>query len=214
MLGLLALLAASLGGCGLMSAGSPRPAAAPRPPASHPPASRAPAARPSAAAARAAGARAPGASRSPAVAATRRTHELPTPAPAPRISGGWRTPDGAVRGFAAVYVNWTAATVAARLRALAAASVGQARAELTSEAAEVARDRELHAGGVTNSGVVEAVARLPGTSSRYAVVTRERTGALDSEAYRGLAAAWHVSVATVRRLGDGLWVLSGWQPEN
>jgi hypothetical protein len=207
--GLLGLLAVGLGGCGLLPGSPARPAASAR-------SSTAAQARTVAAS----GVTAPGArsarvrTASAAVAATRRTHELPTPAPTPHVSGGWRTPPAAVRAFAEVYVNWTAVTVAGRLRALAAASVGQARAELTTEAAEVAGDRELHAGQVTNSGVVEAVARLPGSPSGYAVVTRERTGALDSTAYRGLAAAWHVSLATVRRLPDGLWVLSGWQPEN
>jgi hypothetical protein len=67
---------------------------------------------------------------------------------------------------------------------------------------------------VANSGTVEAVAPVRGRPHVYAVVTRERTSAARGGAYRGLAPAWHVSVATVTRLPDGLWVLSGWQPEN
>jgi hypothetical protein len=152
-----------------------------------------------------------------AIAHTRVTHELPTPAPpAGRepVTGGWRSPVGAVSAFAVTYVNWTAATVAARLRSLSLASVGQARAVTARASAEVARDRELHEGAVANSGTVEAVAPVSRRPRAYAVVTRERTTAAHDGAYRGLAPAWHVSVATVTRLPDGLWVLSGWQPEN
>jgi hypothetical protein len=152
-----------------------------------------------------------------AIARTRVSHELPTPAPpAGRepVTGGWRSPVSAVSAFAVTYVNWTAATVAARLRSLSLASVGQARAVTARAAAEVARDRELHEGAIANSGTVEAVAPVSGRPRAYAVVTRERTTAAHDRAYRGLAPAWHVSVATVTRLPDGLWVLSGWQPEN
>jgi hypothetical protein len=152
-----------------------------------------------------------------AIARTRVTHELPTPAPPDgreSVTGGWRTPAAAVSAFAVTYVNWTAATVAVRLRSLSRASVGQARAVTARAAAEVARDRELHEGAVANSGTVEAVAAVSGRPRAYAVVTRERTTAAHDGAYRGLAPAWHVSVATVIRQPDGLWVLSGWQPEN
>jgi hypothetical protein len=130
------------------------------------------------------------------------------------VAGGWRTPTGAVSAFATTYVNWTAATVAARLRGLSQASVGQARAVTARAAAEVASDRELHEGGLANDGTVESVAPEPGRPNAYVVVTRERTTAARGQAYRGLAPAWHVSLATVTRLPNGLWVLSGWQPEN
>jgi hypothetical protein len=156
-----------------------------------------------------------------AIARAGRTHELPTPAGPVPVTGGWRTPSGAVSAFASEYINWTAATVGSRLRALARASLGQARAEMRSEAQEVGRDRELRAGEITNSGTVESVAALAardgapaGEPREYTVVTRERTSAARDDAYRGLVAEWHVSVATVTRLSDGLWVVSGWQPES
>jgi hypothetical protein len=149
-----------------------------------------------------------------AIARARRTHELPTPTGTVHVDGGWRTPSAAVSAFASVYVNWTAATVGSRLRALARASVGQARAEMTIEADEVGRDRELHAGEIANTGAVETVAAIAGDSEVYTVVTRERTSAARDGAYRGLPAVWHVSVATVTRRRDGLWVVSGWQPES
>jgi hypothetical protein len=116
-----------------------------------------------------------------------------------------------VADFAAVYVNWTAGTVTRQLRELALASVGQARAEMSLAAAQTARDSSLHAGGMSNSGTVEAVAPFAGAAGRWVIVTLERTSA---RAYAGLAPAWHVTVATVARLPSGRWVVSGWQPES
>ena len=147
------------------------------------------------------------------VARADRTHEVPTPRRRERVVGGWATPEQAVRAFADAYVNWRAATVAARLETLARRSIGQARAMLELQAREVAADRELHRGRIANAGTVEAVGALTGSPHRYAVVTREHTSAADDEAYRGLAPEWHVSVATVT-LSGGRWVLSGWQPES
>ncbi|HEY3771629.1 MAG TPA: hypothetical protein VGL69_01435 [Solirubrobacteraceae bacterium] len=147
------------------------------------------------------------------VARADRTHEVPTPRRRERVVGGWPTPEQAVRAFATAYVNWTAANVSARLKALARRSIGQARATLELQAREVAADRELHRGRIANTGTVEAVGALTGSPHRYAVVTRERTSATDDAAYRGLASEWHVSVATVTLLGRR-WVLSGWQPES
>ena len=161
---------------------------------------------------------------SAAPAATSSTGRAPTPrvarssgSGAGRPAGGWRTPVRAVATFAALYVNWDAGTVARRLRTLARVSIGQARAAMTLEAAEVARDRALRGGGIANSGVVEAVAPVVGHAREYAVVTRERTSAshgAQRDAYRGLPPEWHVTVATVTRTAGGLWVLSGWQPES
>jgi hypothetical protein len=195
-----AAIALTLCGCGLLHRGR-----APRPPTLSSTSTSAAAGSPSAT----------------AIARARRTHELPTPTGAVHVIGGWRTPSGAVQAFASVYINWTAATVGSRLRALARASTGQARAEMSTEAREVGHDRELHAGEIANSGTVETVAGLPprggapaGAPREYTVVTRERTSAARDAAYRGLVAEWHVSVATVTRLSDGLWVVSGWQPES
>jgi hypothetical protein len=119
-----------------------------------------------------------------------------------------------VRAFATAYINWTAPNLTRRLRALAALSVGQARAAMTLAAAQTARDYELRRGGVANSGTVEAVAPIRGRANQFAVVTRELTTASASDAYRGLKPAWHVALATVTPAPDGGWTLSGWQPEN
>ena len=154
------------------------------------------------------------------VAQAERTHEYPAPlAPAhererERAQSASSDPAAAVRAFAAAYINWTAVTVTARLRALAALSVGQARAAMTLAASQTAADYELRGGGVANHGTVEAVVRLAGSSDRYAVLTRELTTATATAAYRGLQPAWHVALATVTRVDGGGWALSGWQPEN
>ncbi len=148
-----------------------------------------------------------------------RSHEVPTRARNQPVVGGWRNPAQAVAVFAATYINWTAATVSARLRALSEVSVGQARSSMLLSAAETTGDYELHRSGVANRGTVEAVAALPGAADRYVVVTREETTAAAGGPYQGLPPAWHVTLATVTRVrvarvAGELWVLSGWQAES
>ena len=144
-------------------------------------------------------------------AAAQRTHEVPTPVPPPTVAGGWHSPAEAVQDFATAYVNWNYRTVSPHLRTLSEVSVGQARSMLAMAAAQVGRDGELRRGQIANSGVVEAIGPVRGRSDQYAVVTRERTTAANTNAYQGLAPAWHVALATVTRV-RGLWVLSAWQP--
>jgi hypothetical protein len=143
-----------------------------------------------------------------------RTHEVPTPAPAQRVAGGWRTPAQAIRVFATRYINWDASDVTADLHALARVSIGQARSAMTQAASGTGADDELRQGGVANAGEVESIAAVVGHRREYAVVTRERTTATATSAYRGLAPAWHLALATVSRVPGRLWVLSGWQPES
>jgi hypothetical protein len=128
--------------------------------------------------------------------------------------GGATSPVAAIEKFATTYVNWSAQTVVAQLRALAADSIGQARSAMTLAAAQTAGDYELSRGGVENSGAVEAVAPLTGQSNQYVVVTREQTSATNTTAYQGLRPTWHLTLATVARLGARAWVVSGWQPES
>ena len=160
----------------------------------------------------------PGSTTPSGVAHARSSHEYPAQAAPARQAvparEDVRAPVEAVRAFATAYINWTAATVTAQLQALAALSVGQARAAMTLAASETARDYELRRGGVANSGTVEAVAPLSGRPDQYVVVTRELTSASATDAYRGLGPAWHVALATVTRIGATGWALSGWQPEN
>ncbi len=144
------------------------------------------------------------------------THEYPAPPPPAETITGGGSPGAvaAIRTFATVYINWTASTVARRMLALAAASVGQARSVVALAASETAGDYELKRGGIANSGTVEAVAPLAGHSNQYVVVTRERTTATNSSAYEGLAPSWHVMLATARQVAPGVWAVSGWQPES
>lgn len=148
------------------------------------------------------------------VARAQHTHEIPTPAPAEKVLGGWRSPVQAVQVYAEWYINWTAATVAMHLRTLAGLGMGQARSTMTLAAAQVGKDSALKLGGIANSGTVEAIAPVTGEPDVYAVVTRERTTATNTSAYQGLRPAWHVTLATVTEVFGHLWTISGWQPEN
>jgi hypothetical protein len=213
--------ACAAAGCGLVPGGAATTGPAATGPGSAPPVSASAAVTPGASATSAASAtsRASATSAAPATPAAKlaqaqRTHEYPGPALRQGVVGGWRNPAQAVQVFADTYVNWTAATVSDRLRALAEVSVGQARSAVTLQAAQSVHDYELHRGGIANSGVVEAVAPVRGRARQYVVVTLERTTAAHSAAYQGLAPAWHVALATVTPVGAGLWVLSAWQPES
>jgi hypothetical protein len=160
------------------------------------------------------GATSPAAATAAKVRQAETTHEYPSPAPAPEaVSGGAASPVRAVRAFAVEYINWTADTVAAQMTALAAASVGQARSAMQLAAAQTARDYELQQSAIANTGTVEAIAPLTGARNRYVVVTRERTTASETDAYRGLRPAWHVAIADVTQVAPGRWALSRWQPE-
>jgi hypothetical protein len=149
-----------------------------------------------------------------AVARANRSHEYPSRPPVEHAVAHALTPTLAVAAFAVGYVNWTAGTVSGRMRGLAALSVGQARSIVTLAAAQTARDYELRRGGLANSGIVEAIAPVIGQRDTYAVVTRERTTATATDAYRGLAPSWHIALATVAGSPGRGWVVSGWQPES
>lgn len=142
-----------------------------------------------------------------------RTHEYVSAPPRQRADRSSQSPIRAIEAFADAYINWHAGTVAADMRALAAASVGQARSAMQLAAATTAQDYELRRGGIANAGRVEAIAPVIGTRDEYAVVTREQTTATNSSAYQGLRPAWHVTLASVAEVAPGQWVLSGWQPE-
>src|SRR5207302_6128116 len=109
---------------------------------------------------------------------TAQSRERASPPPPPqRARDPASTPQTAVRAFATAYINWTAADVSQRMRALATQSVGQARSAVELMAARTAGDYELQQGGIANHGTVEAIAPLPGGVDRggYLVVTRETT---------------------------------------
>ena len=104
--------------------------------------------------------------------------------------------------------------MATHLRVLARVGVGRARSAMTLAAGQVGNDSSVKLGGIANSGTVEAIAPVTGERNVYAVVTRERTTATNTNAYQGLRPAWHVTLATVTEVDGRLWTISGWQPEN
>jgi hypothetical protein len=154
--------------------------------------------------------------RSSAVQRAQSTHEYPSPRPpAETAVGGAATPAEALRAFANAYINWSADTVAGDMRALAARSVGQARAATQLAAAQTGQDYELQRGGIANSGTVQAIAPLLGSRrEQFVVVTRELTTATNTAAYEGLRSTWHLALASVVELAPARWVVSRWQPEN
>lgn len=156
-----------------------------------------------------------------ALATAQARHEYPSPPPRPATAPGAGSPTAAITAFATAYINWNAQTVTGDLETLAAGSIGQARAAMALAAAQTGGDYELRRGGIANRGEVEAVAGLRGAahegggaSGRYVVITREQTLASATNAYQGLAPAWHVTLATVTRESTGRWVVSSWQPES
>jgi hypothetical protein len=147
------------------------------------------------------------------LARARTAHEFPAPPPpAERVTSGSPSAIAAIRAFVRAYINWNAQTVSSQLRSLAARSVGQARSALALAAAQTASDYELKRGGIANSGRVEAVVHYAGHTDQYLVVTLESTTASNTTLYEGLRPAWHVAIATVRRVGTDEWAVSGWQP--
>jgi hypothetical protein len=140
---------------------------------------------------------------------------IPAPARAAQrqvASGaGQATPRSALERFAGLYVNWSAPTVAADQRELAAISLDQARAEALQAAASYARDQTLNQSGVANSGHVVAIASSIATPGQWVLVTSEQTTGKGD--YAGLPPTLHVIYAQVTRASSG-WVVSEWAPQN
>jgi len=120
------------------------------------------------------------------------------------------SPRAAVERFAAVYVNWTYATLAANQGTLAAQAVGEARAAERQAQAQTGRDTPLRRGHIYNRGSIVTVARAGRGPGEWVVVTLEQTGG-DQE-YAGLGASFHVTFADVQRVA-GRWAVSSWRPE-
>lgn len=154
----------------------------------------------------------------------------PDPTPAPERGGtippaahraqqqlareaGSKTPQAALSRYATLWCNWTAATVVARQRQLAAMSLGQARAQALQAAASLAADKTLAASHVATSGQVIAITlRLNATNATvgWVVVTQEQT--TGAGAYHGLPATLHITYAQVAGTRAG-FVVSAWSPQ-
>lgn len=121
------------------------------------------------------------------------------------------SPRAAVERFAESYINWSYATLAADEQRLAASAVGEARASELQSRQQTLRDRALARGRVFNTGTIVTVGLVAGAGGDvWACVTREQTGG-EGE-YASLAAAYHVTLATVRQVPGG-WAVSAWRPE-
>lgn len=130
---------------------------------------------------------------------------------APARGVGAASPQAALRRYALLYSNWSAAGLAGRERLLAALGIGPARLEAEQTGASGSAIAALVAAHVRNSGVVVAIARGEGAARGWwVVVTRERTSG--DGVYAGLPPGLHVTEARVVRDGRG-WVVWGWRAE-
>jgi hypothetical protein len=124
---------------------------------------------------------------------------------------GSPTPQTALERYTRLYVNWTAATVAADQRRLAAISTGQARAQALQAAASYTRDQTLARSRVANSGHLVALAPSLGTAGQWVLVTSEQT--TGNGDYAGLPPTLHVIYAQLTHTHSG-YVISQWAPRN
>jgi hypothetical protein len=122
-----------------------------------------------------------------------------------------RTPSNAIAAFAELYVNWTYRTLTANQRTLAAMAVGAARLSEQQAAASSRADTTITRGHIFNQGQVVSIAPDLSRPGTWVIVTREQTGG--GEAYAGLPAAYHVTLAHLAPVSGG-YAISQWSPEN
>jgi hypothetical protein len=118
------------------------------------------------------------------------------------------TPEQTLTLGARLYGNWTSATAAERFRAIAALSVGQARAELRQAAAQSGTDPQQQ--GLRSQASVETIdVDAAGAQRRALIVTRHNVDG------PGLPdAGWRYQVTAARLEQRGLkWVISRWVPQ-
>jgi hypothetical protein len=122
------------------------------------------------------------------------------------------SPQQALERFAARYINWSYATLAANEGQLAAEAVGEARAFEEQARAQTARDTPLARGHIYNTGTIIGLTQVRGgPPQEWVIDTREHTGG-DQE-YTGTGAGFHVTLATVQRVAGG-WAVAVWRPES
>jgi hypothetical protein len=125
---------------------------------------------------------------------------------------GRATPSAALERYAALYMNWDAATVVAHQRQLAAISLGEARAQALQAVAVASADHLLVQDRVANSGhLVSLAPGQGGAAGQWVLVTSEHTTGQSD--YAGLPAALHIIYAQVTHTSHG-WVMTRWQSES
>jgi hypothetical protein len=130
-------------------------------------------------------------------------------------STGAATPRHALRLYSRLYVNWTATTIAAHQRQLAAISQGTARAAALQAAASYSHDVELKSSHVANTGAIVTIAAGQGPErGNWVIVTSEHTTGTGD--YAGLPAAAHVTYAHLTHTTHTTrgWVVSQWSPQS
>lgn len=161
----------------------------------------------------------PDASSSPAsstrTASPQNAGEPPAPAPpspaAQAPAGVQPTPTLALTAFARRYTNWTYRTLSADQRSLAAISVGAARLAERQAAVSSQGDTTIARGHIYNRGQLVSIARDLARAGWWVIVTREQTGG-DTQ-YEGLAAAYHVTIATLANVTGG-YAVEQWLPQS
>ncbi len=125
---------------------------------------------------------------------------------------GAATPRQALSLYARLYITWTATTIGAHQRQLAAISQGTARAAALQAAASYSRDPELEHSRVTNTGAIVSLAAGQGPQrGDWVIVTSEHTTGTGD--YAGLPATAHVTYAHLTHTPHG-WVIDQWSPQS
>jgi hypothetical protein len=125
---------------------------------------------------------------------------------------GNSSPQAAIARYTTLWVNWTAQSIPAQQRQLAAISLGQARAQALQAAASLQNDAQLTQNQVSNTGSLLAATPGQGAAAgKWIVVTQESTSGQGD--YQGLPASLHVIYAQLTHTPQG-WVISGWSPQN
>ena len=128
-----------------------------------------------------------------------------------RAGAGSPTARAAVKRYARLYINWTAATLQGHQRTLAKLAIGAARLQAQQAAAAGATNPQLKQDHVSNRG--EVVSISPGSrpaEGLWVIVTSETTGGQGQ--YQGLPAELHITYAKVTHTRQG-WVISQWMPQ-
>jgi hypothetical protein len=127
-------------------------------------------------------------------------------------SVGATSPQAAIARYTSLWVNWTAQSIPAQQRQLAAISLGQARAQALQAATSLQNDTQLAQNQVSNTGSLLAATPGQGAAAgKWIVVTQESTTGQGD--YQGLPRSLHVIYAQLTQTPEG-WVISGWSPQN
>jgi hypothetical protein len=122
------------------------------------------------------------------------------------------SPAAALKRYANLACNWTAANVASRQQQLVTGSLGQARSNAQQAFAELSADHTLAADSIVNRCQIVSVA--PGTGparGRWVLVLKQSTSG--GGEYANLPATLHVIYANARRQ-DGGYVATEWSAQN